>query len=269
MSHAEFRADEERLNLGVPGFWDAVRDAPDVALLLDYDGTLAPFHVDRLKAVPLNGVAEALQELRDRTDTHVAIISGRPIAELLTLMTDPGVTIVGTHGYELRSPGTEIATIPATESQREMLDRAEKDAVGIVGKNQTERKIATVAAHFRGLDRADANQFQQELEQRWLDYADTDIVEVRKFNGGLEMRSLGRHKGVAVAEYLDSCPPGTLAVYVGDDDTDEDAFRVLAESGGYGIRVGSLENSAAHGSLQSCDEVLRFLRDWIKERQKQ
>lgn len=269
MSHAEIPTDKECLEIGIPGFWETIRDAPQVALMLDYDGTLAPFHVDRLKAIPLDGIVDALHDLQQRTDTHVAIVSGRPISELLALMPDPGVTIIGTHGYELRSPGKPVATFLATDRQQEVLDRAEKDAQRIVGKNRTERKVATVAAHFRGLDRLDTSQIQRELEHRWLDYADTDIVEVRQFNGGLEMRSLGRHKGTAVAEFLDSYPHGTLAVYVGDDDTDEDAFRVLAMSGGYGILVGeSLNDSAAQGSLQSCDDVLRFLREWIKERQR-
>lgn len=257
------------IDVGIDRFWEQVRSAESVALLLDYDGTLAPFHVDRLKAVPLDGVVEALQELREQTDTRIAIVSGRPVAELLQLMPDPGVTIIGTHGYELRLPNQEISIVPPTGDQVALLDRAERDATRIVGRDRAERKIATVAAHFRGLDRLDAERVQQELDTRWREYADASIVEVRQFNGGLEMRALGRHKGIAVADFLRSCPGGTLAVYIGDDDTDEDAFKTLTDTGGYGIRVGSLDGSAARGSLDSCDEVLQFLHTWIRNRRNQ
>jgi trehalose-phosphatase len=258
------------IEVGISDFWRDIGAAPHVALLLDYDGTLAPFHVNRLMAVPLDGVTDALQTIRDQTDTFVALVSGRPIAEILSLMPDPGVTIIGTHGFEIRPAGEDIRVAIVDEAQQDLLDRAELDAQKMVGKQRAERKIATVAAHFRGLDRLDAREYEQALAKRWLSYADLSLVEVRKFNGGLEMRALGRHKGVAVADYMATCPAGTLAVYLGDDDTDEDAFKVLRADGGYGIRVGEpSESTAAQGSLASCDDVLRFLQRWIKERANQ
>lgn len=256
-----------QIDVGIPGFWSAVSDAPTVALLLDYDGTLAPFHVDRLKAVPAPGAAEAISAIRDGSETIVALVSGRPVAELLTLMPDPGVTIIGTHGFEVRDPGKDIATARITDEQASLLDRAFIDASKFVGKQRTERKAATVAAHFRGLDRIDARQFQSNILERWLSYADTAIVEVRQFNGGVEMRALGRHKGSAVAEFLDRHPESTLPVYVGDDETDEDAFRAVKRRGGFGIRVGDLsKETEASGSLKTCEDVVNFLHSWIGAR---
>lgn len=256
-----------RLDVGIEGFWSKVRDAPSAVLLLDYDGTLAPFHVDRMQAIPLEGVIEALREIRDHTETEVALISGRPVREILALMPDPGVTIIGTHGFEIRRPGEDVMTLEVSDLQRDLLDHAQSDAQQIVGDDRTERKAATVAAHFRGLDRLDSERVEQQIRDRWQDYADRSAVEVRQFNGGLEMRALGRHKGVAVAEFLDRCPEGTLAVYIGDDDTDEDAFNVLGDYGGYGIRVGDpSETTAAMGALPACEDVLRFLRVWIRKR---
>jgi trehalose 6-phosphate phosphatase len=252
---------------GIDGFWDQIGNAEHVALLLDYDGTLAPFHVDRLKAVPLEGVVDALKELRDTTDTDLALVSGRPISEILQLMPDPGVTIIGTHGFELRRPGEEVSNVAISPDQSRILDRAFIDARKLIGEHRVERKVATVAAHFRGLDRLDTLQYEHDLLERWLTYVDTDILEVRKFKGGLEMRALGRHKGVAVADYLDACPNSTVAVYVGDDDTDEDAFRTVINRGGHGVRVGTdIDETAAAGSLASCDAVLQFLRTWIEVR---
>jgi trehalose 6-phosphate phosphatase len=258
----------EIFDVGIPGFWNEVVSASTAALLLDYDGTLAPFHVDRLQAYPSDGVVEAIRTLSKSSRTIVAIVSGRPVNELLSLMPDPGVTIIGTHGYEVRHPGEPVRTTAISDTQSEQLDRALADAHRMVGKARSERKVATVAAHFRGLDRLDAREIQQDLLQRWLSYADTAIVEIRKFNGGLEMRALGRHKGVAVTEFLETIPAGTLAVYLGDDDTDEDAFRAVRLRNGYGIRVGGLNASTdASGSIASCEDVPRFLQTWIGARQ--
>lgn len=258
------------LDVGITNFWTSVRQALHVALLLDYDGTLAPFHVDRLKAIPLDGVADALHDMQAYTDTFVALVSGRPISEILALMPDPGVTIIGTHGFEVRPAGDAIRVVAISDAQTRVLDRAAVDARAVVGPSRIERKVATVAAHFRGMDDHDTHQSQSQLHDCWLRYADQSAVEIRQFNGGLEMRALGRHKGIAVAEYLETCPYGTLAVYVGDDDTDEDAFEVLSRDGGYGIRVGEKsETTAAQGSLSSCDDVLRFLQTWITERRSQ
>lgn len=252
---------------GIDGFWDTIAEAGSVALLLDYDGTLAPFHIDRLKAVPATGASETIEQLRDETDTIVALVSGRPVAEILQLMPDPGVTIIGTHGFELREPGNDTVTASITSEQADLLDRAYADAKRFVGGNRTERKAATVAAHFRGLDRIDARQFQTDILRRWLGYADTDIVEIRQFNGGVEMRVLGRDKGTAVADFLDRCPPATLPVYIGDDDTDEDAFRTVNARQGFAIRVGELTDATqATGSLATCDDVVTFLQRWIGAR---
>jgi trehalose 6-phosphate phosphatase len=257
----------DSFDVGIPGFWEAVASAENVALLLDYDGTLAPFHIDRLQAFPSAGVVDALQTLAGSSSTIIALVSGRPVDELLGLMPDPGVTIIGTHGYEVRSPGEPVETISISDGQADQLDRALVDAHRLVGRSRSERKVATVAAHFRGMDRLDAREVQQDLLQRWLSFADTAIVEIRQFNGGLEMRALGRHKGVAVAEFLETCPDETLPVYLGDDDTDEDAFKAVRERGGHGIRVGGLTRStAANGSVESCNDVLRFLQTWIGAR---
>lgn len=268
MSSHQIQQAQATADPGIDGFWEAIAGAPSVALLLDYDGTLAPFHIDRLQAVPVGGAIDALQDMRVKTDTIVALVSGRPVQEILQLVSDPGVTIIGTHGFEVRSPDGKISTAAISDRQTEMLDRAYQDAARFIGAGRTERKVATVAAHFRGLDRLDARQHQQDILTRWLEYADRNVVEVRQFNGGIEMRALGRHKGTAVAEFLDGYPDNTLAVYIGDDDTDEDAFRTVKARNGYAIRVGGItSNTEATGSLNTCEDVVSFLKAWTGARQ--
>lgn len=247
--------------LGVPDLWERVVRAPYRLLALDYDGTLAPFRVERMEAVPLPAVATALAELRTCERTTVSIVSGRPVRELLVLLGEPHLLIIGAHGYERKLPERDIERIPLSESSRRGLDTAFERAVAAGLASDLERKTGSVALHVRGRTNPDA--LLDRTAHLWQPLADEHSLALRRFNGGIELRVPDRNKGTAVADLLDSLPENTLAVYVGDDDTDEDVFRVLRSRRGIGIRVGDPgERTAASGHLKDCAHVAEFLRTW-------
>ena len=62
-------------------FFDALRRSRESALLLDYDGTLSPFQLDRAKAVPYPGVPFLLTEILNMGRTRIVVIAGRPAQE--------------------------------------------------------------------------------------------------------------------------------------------------------------------------------------------
>ena len=251
---------------GLPEFWDQLAAATSTALFLDYDGTLAPFQIDRMAARPLDGVIEALLHIIDASDTHVFIVSGRPTAEIVHLAGELGLTIVGSHGWEWRRPGAGQSRAAASGEQERLLSAAHAYAIGLLGAERVERKVASVAAHLRGLAASEALAAREALAAMWLAEAGDDVVELRLFNGGLELRALGRHKGTAILELLAELQAQTLAVFVGDDETDEDAFRALTGIG-YGIKVGDAAvPTAAQGRLPSLAATLRFLLDWPRVR---
>ena len=76
-------------------FWELFKQNRPRFLGLDYDGTLAPFHVDPLQARPLPGVVDLVRRLAADAQTRVAIISGRPVVEVMSLLGNPPVTIIG------------------------------------------------------------------------------------------------------------------------------------------------------------------------------
>lgn len=247
---------------GIADFWDRIDSARAVSLFLDFDGTLAPFHADRMMAYPLPGTVDAIRALDMRPGTSVAIVSGRPIAEILTLLGDVGVVISGAHGYELLVPneGQRVVAIPS--EQRLILDAAYRQALDILPPERVERKAASVAAHVRGLDPVAAADAVERLEHRWRAAGSGDLAEYRPFNGGLELRAAGRTKGTVIEEMLAGAHPDTLPVYIGDDDTDEDAFRVLADRG-FGIKVGPTDAvTLATGRLPDCEAVRDMLVHW-------
>ncbi len=100
---------EEPLDPLLVSFWQKLPLAPEKVLLLDYDGTLAPFKVKRGEAVPYDGVQEILDNILAETGTRVILISGRMIDDLLPLL---GLKIIpeiwGSHGFERLLPDGSI-----------------------------------------------------------------------------------------------------------------------------------------------------------------
>jgi trehalose-phosphatase len=258
------RLDQHAAHL--PDFWERVERAPHVGLFLDFDGTLAPFHADRMQAFPLPGTRQAVERIAGDPRHTVSLVSGRPVAEILALLGDVAVTIVGAHGYEVRLPDGNFAVVEISDEQALLLDAAYDEARTIFDPLRVERKAASVAAHFRGLDPREIAEVGEHLERSWRAAGVSDILEFRPFNGGLELRAAGRNKGTAIEELLSTMPEGTLPVYIGDDDTDEDAFRHIT-GWGIGIKVGPLDAvTEAEGRVEHIEDVLKLLTDWPLER---
>lgn len=248
----------------VPDFWGRVCAAPARFLGLDYDGTLAPFHIDPMEARPQAGVIDLLRALVHREGTAVAIISGRPAAQVSMLLDHLPVTIVGSHGFELWSPTNGKPLVHRSSVEQETgLVKAEEAARHMGYDDKLEHKVASIAMHTRGVPAQLALAMEESIVAAWTEIASLHPLECRRFNGGVEIRCSGRHKGDALAELLRAEPRGALAVYVGDDETDEDAFRIIRKRG-IGIRVGQgFPSTAAQGSLQDCEAVKKFLETWV------
>lgn len=247
----------------IPDFWDVVRAAAHRCLVLDYDGTIAEFRVDRMAAKPLPGVVDLMIQIRDRTDTDLAMMTGRPVSELLTLMGDLLIPISGSQGTEFRFPDGTYQTHLPSEEQEERLRRAEAEARALARRGRIERKISSIGLHTRGVARETARREEEEVCRAWSKYAEEHDLECRDFKGGVELRLLGIDKGTALGMLLRDRPEGSLCVYIGDDQTDEDAFEVIADCG-YGIKVGGPdEPTAAGGRLPNPSAVKEFLETWL------
>jgi trehalose-phosphatase len=246
----------------VGDFWQRLRLAKKKFLALDYDGTLAPFHVDPMKAFPLPGIPELLGKLSERSDTTLAMVSGRPLEEVVALLGDLGVMVVGSHGREMRKSDGSLTAMHPTEKQKSGLETALDTAIQEGFADRLEKKIGSIALHTRVLPPAEATEIETVIAKKWSAIAHQYDLECMGFNGGVEIRCTGRNKGDVLVELLDLQPPGTFSVYVGDDVTDEDAFREIRDRG-IGIKVGeTATTTAATGFLANCEEVRDFLRAW-------
>ncbi len=246
-------------------FFKRLKTAKSRLLLLDYDGTLAPFRTEREKAFPYPGIEERLNILIATKKTRVVIISGRAITDLkplLKLKVYP--EIWGSHGFERLDKNGRYLPGKLTEEQKKGLEIASNHIADNDLEEYLEVKPASVAIHYRGLNSEKALEVEDKIVHNWNRLKQEYSLNWSRFNGGLELRAGGVDKGDAVREVFQDCSKNTLAAYLGDDLTDEDAFRVLPETA-IGILVSAEERStAASVRITPPDELLTFLDWWIK-----
>ena len=248
------------------GFFRRLSTPGEIPLLLcDYDGTLSPFVEDRSEARPYPGLVDILEKIRSETTTRLVIISGRGVEDILPLLgMDPPPEIWGSHGLErYRGPKDyEKLELPAKEIAK--LEEAAESALEIVDAERVEVKPAGVALHFRGVDSDQTMEEYFRFRQEWELIAYSSRLEVCDFDGGLEIRDPEINKGRAVRKLLDE-QKGALSAYLGDDLTDEDAFREMPDfPGGLSILVREeLRESAADLRITPPGELENFLDRWI------
>jgi|ERR1700683_106334 len=249
--------------IDVEQFMESVAQSPASALLLDYDGTLAPFCLNRQQALPYPGVTALLQEIIANGRTRVVIITGRSAREVIPLLAvDPSLEIWGCHGLErLRRDGT--CETPRVE---EPVLRALADADRWLRHqglhNRAEFKTGTVAIHWRGLDEAMAAETRARVLLGWLPIAQRTPMELLEFDGGIEMRMPGLDKGDAVGTILGEIGPEIPVAYLGDDMTDERAFIALGTRGLSVLVRPEWRKTGAALWIRPPDGLRNFLTRW-------
>lgn len=223
---------------------DRAAGSDGLALFSDFDGTLAPIVERPDEAAMADGMADLLRTFRDAPGVAVAVVSGRAIDDLRERVGVDGLAYAGNHGLELRADG-ETAVHPAAAAARDALTdvcrrlREGIDAAGIVVEN----KGASATVHYRMADDDAVPRVRERVEAA----AEDAGLELTTGKAVLELRpETDWDKGRAVEWLLDRrVPEGETptAVYVGDDTTDEAAFRALPE-GGVGVKVGEGESAA-------------------------
>lgn len=246
-------------------FWTRVRSSRRPVLMLDYDGTLAPFRVDRRLAHPYPGVGPRLARLLSGP-TRLVIVSGRPAADLPALLgLAPHPEIWGCHGWERLLPDGRLARDPLPEAARATLVRARAWIAERGLAEHSEAKPVSVTLHWRGLPPARAADLEAAARTAWEPLAAGAGLELHPFDGGLELRHPGRDKGSAVNRVLGETAAGEAIAYLGDDLTDEDAFAAL---GGRGLPVlvrGDWRPSAAQLWLRPPAELYAFFDTWLDQ----
>ena len=232
--------------------WD-----PSRALFLDVDGTLVDIkpHPDQVRASP--PLRRLLAAASRSLGNALALVSGRSIASLDRIFSPLCLPAAGLHGLERRDASGRVH-YPVGYAERIALAR--RDLLDFVQSSPgllLEDKGAALALHFRN-----APGLEAECRRRiGLAHAVAgDEFHVQHGKMVFELKPSGQDKGTAVEAFMKEAPfRGRQPLFIGDDLTDEDGFRVVNALGGISIRVGPHDGSAAQLAAADVTEIL----DWL------
>jgi len=239
-----------------------IRTARLLFLLLDYDGTLTPIVARPELAVCPPEVKSLLEKLRDSPRSQVAIISGRALEDLKGKVGVSGITYVGNHGLEMENPAG-VHRKKLSPQRQEELGRIRKHLearLNSIPGISFEDKGPILTVHHRNAPRGSGRLVQKAVEEalagdpaRWQISTGKKIFEIHP--------QIEFDKGKTVRELLDRSPGARpFPVYLGDDRSDEEAFRAV-QGQGISVFVGPEPGfSAASFFLRDPSEVLDFLR---------
>jgi trehalose 6-phosphate phosphatase len=213
------------------------------ALLLDLDGTLLDIAPTPDSVVVPAALLETLRGLLVRLDGALAVISGRPVAQVDALLHAIPTAVAGEHGGAFRfASGAPLERVKLPSAPAAWLAAAER----IAAKNPgvlLERKERGFVLHYRAVP-----ELGQELHAALQNLVgQSEAFTVMRARKAWEIKPRGADKGTAVAALM-AHPPfaGRLPIFIGDDVTDEDGMAMARARGGAGLRVGdALANPAA------------------------
>ena len=249
----------------VESFLKTVAQEPRSALLLDYDGTLAPHRKQRDQAFPYPGVPMVLQEIMRSTSTRVVIVSGRDTSETIPLLgIQPCPEVWGLHGMQRRKPDGIVENSWLDQRSRDALSDADRWLGYQELRHIAEFKTGSIAVHWRGLGDGEAEELCGRVLLGWKPIAENAGLELLQFDGGVEIRPPETDKGDAVRTILSEMSPDTPAAYLGDDTTDEPAFEAMKGRGLSVLVRPKWRRTAAQLWLRPPDELVAFLAQWLK-----
>lgn len=205
------------------------------AYLLDFDGTLVDIAAapDQVWIEP--GLAADLRRLRALCGDAVAIVTGRPIAQVDALLPNAAYAIAGEHGTAIRhAPGEEITAVHLDPIPPGWLDAAQAMVAAHPGA-MLEHKLHGFVLHYRAAPLAE-DALQAGLAALLREVPGRYALMPAKM--AWEVRPAGVDKGVAVRALMAQAPfAGRVPIFVGDDVTDEDGMDAARALGGVGLRV--------------------------------
>jgi trehalose 6-phosphate phosphatase len=233
------------------------------ALFLDIDGTLLEIAATPQAVHPGRADTQLIAALYEKADGAVALVSGRSLAKIDELFSPLRLPAAGQHGVERRDARGKVyrPALPA-----EVLARAAQQIADFAGRHTGlvfEHKGYSMALHYRLAPRlAGAAHAVVREAARTVGNG----VEVQRGKMVAELKLAGHDKGRAIEAFMKEQPfAGRTPVFLGDDLTDEDGFRVVQRLGGHAIKIGAGE-SAASWRLANPAAAREWLREWLEHR---
>jgi trehalose 6-phosphate synthase/phosphatase len=246
-------------HLSKRNLFDAYRNAKRRLLLLDYDGTLVSFASNPDLAVPDKALLNLISGLSSAEGNDVYVISGRSSAWLDKHFGSMPVNLISEHGARFRRKNNDWITQVQTHSEwKEQVHHIMEIYVRRCANSFVEEKDFSIVWHYRNANVEQGKLRALELANELHEYTRHRQLEVLPGNKIVEVRNSGTDKGTAIKKIL-AKEEYDFIFAVGDDRTDEDMFKQLAQKeNSFTIKVGS-EASYAHYNLHTPQMVVSLL----------
>lgn len=239
----------------------ALRNGKQRHFLFDFDGTLVPIAKTPYEVTLPENTRELLFRLSKGKKCRVGIISGRPLKQVRRLAGIKGLLYAGNHGSEILENSRLIIHPEArrTSSQvRDLFSRLRGEFSGVRGL-LLENKKYSISIHYRLMAAGRWPALRKRLLRFIGPFLKPSGLALHRGKKILEIRPDGAwNKGKAVDYLMKASRRGGIPFYIGDDDTDEDAFSAL-NSYGITVRVGRKKNSMAEYYVKSQTQTKRVL----------
>lgn len=249
--------------------WSKVKESlkgKDILLFLDYDGTLTPIVERPELAVLSKQTKELLEKLAKSERFKVFIVSGRALSDVKKIAGIDNIVYVGNHGLEIEGAGIDYQNFPF-ERFREILEylklEIDKELIFFKGAFVADKGLG-LSVHYRMLDAKNESIFEIFFERITLEFLLRKEIRILSGKKVFEIRPpIDWDKGKAVLWLLKPYEDimkdqRAVAIYIGDDRTDEDAFHALHKIA-MTVHVGDSQSTGAEYSVASPQEVERFL----------
>lgn len=204
-------------------------------MMVDYDGTLVPIRPKPEQAVPTAELLANLSLMSRLRRLKFAVISGRSLEDLRSMIPLPGICMAGSHGAEILDDKADKPIVLARESLRSTFQRLAHNIQKEVGDLQgiwIERKPFTVAMHYRGADAGFTAVARKRFRETVSGCPESELLKISENKFVMEITPRDVSKALAVSFLLESCRlTPEESIYIGDDRTDEDAFDYLHPRG--------------------------------------
>ena len=239
---------------------DAFRQANKRLIILDYDGTLMPFHPDPKAVQPDQKLLYILRNLKEKKGTKLVINSGRDRKTLHEWISPLGIDMAAEHGVWIKNgehwqknPGLSYGWKKDVKAVLENLVRRTPGSF-------IEEKDYSIAWHYRRIDKDLGEKRVREFRDVLLYLTANLDLQVLEGNKVVEIKNASVNKGKATLNWVDQAE-WDFILAIGDDHTDEDIFKALPPTA-YTVKVG-LENTEARFNVGSVEEVRNLLREFI------
>ena len=233
-------------------------------LVMDFDGTLAPIKSAPSKAALSNKTRNSLKKLAACPRIRLAVFSGRPLREIINLVSVKRVYYSGNHGIEIKGPGMSFCH-PEADDKKTFIDAASAEAEKLfkpVKGTVIERKKFTLSLHYRMVSKTDMPAFRT-AARHLKEFSRGFPVSWKKGKKVIEaVPDISWDKGKALSHLMKELG-FPYPVVLGDDRTDEDMFKIVKKRG-MGIRIGFRKSSSAAYYLEGqrrIDDFLGYIRE--------